>query len=173
MRRKIRGSSKYAILALTLAAAATSLVSVAPAASASGEECWKADAAELRLLEKVNQSRAENGLEPVTLDAEISKVAQHHSYQMKLRGTPFHTPTYKLNRRVTNFQTLGETVGKGSSVDSVHLAFMNSSAHRHVFLSEEFEHAGVGISYDGGRIWVTVLFEARTDPGTTMAMPDC
>jgi hypothetical protein len=50
---------------------------------------------------------------------------------------------------------------------------MNSPDHRENILFSQYRHVGVGTRMHGGRMWVTVLFEAKTDPGTTLPMPTC
>jgi uncharacterized protein YkwD len=82
--------------------------------------------------------------------------------------TLYHTPTDTLKRRVTRWTTLGENVGVGGTVTTLHTAFMGSSAHRSNILYSGFRHVGIGTSKSGGRLWVTVIFEARTDPGSPL-----
>jgi len=48
---------------------------------------------------------------------------------------------------------------------------MESSDHRSNVLHESFRNVGVGVAPDGDQIWITILFEAYDDPGTTMDMP--
>jgi uncharacterized protein YkwD len=85
----------------------------------------------------------------------------------------FHTPSPKLTHRVTHWVVLGENVGVGGSVDSLHTAFMNSPEHRDNILLPAFNHVGIGATKRGDRMWVTVLFEAATNPGTSLRMPTC
>jgi uncharacterized protein YkwD len=84
-----------------------------------------------------------------------------------------HTSESALRRRVTNWSTLGENVGVGGTVDSLHAAFMASPAHKDNVLYTSFRHVGIGVVERNGRMWVTVIFEAQTDPGTTLNMPNC
>lgn len=138
------------------------------------EECWTWDESELGFLERINEARRRHGLRAVDLDPELSKVAQHHSYHMKTEQRLYHTPAEKLRERVTNWELLGENVGRGSEVDSLHRSFMESDDHRQVVLNEEFRFVGIGVSHDEDQMWVTILLEARENPGTTMEMdPSC
>jgi uncharacterized protein YkwD len=50
---------------------------------------------------------------------------------------------------------------------------LHSPAHRHNILYSSFRHSGVGVSKRGGRMWVTVIFEASRNPGTRLRMPRC
>ena len=75
-----------------------------------------------------------------------------------------HTPSDKLQERVTKWSTLGENVGFGGDVDSLHKAFMNSPAHKANILFFSFKHVGVGVVKKDGLMWVTVIFEAAVRP---------
>ena len=136
------------------------------------EPCWKWDAAEREFAEKINQERERRDIPRVRLDPELSRVAQRHSYEMQSDQRLYHTPEETLRRRVTRWEILGENVGVGGSVDSLHRAFMESDEHRQIILYRDFNYVGVGVRYDPDRIWVTVIFEAYEDPGTTMDMPE-
>jgi uncharacterized protein YkwD len=50
---------------------------------------------------------------------------------------------------------------------------MDSSGHRANVLYNGFTHVGVGVVVRNDRMWVTMIFEGRTDPGTTLQMPRC
>jgi uncharacterized protein YkwD len=50
---------------------------------------------------------------------------------------------------------------------------MNSPEHRANILYNHFHYAGVGVVTKRGRMWVTVEFEARSDPGTRLSAPAC
>ena len=138
------------------------------------EECWTWDESELGFFERLNEERRRRGVGTVKLDPELSRVAQNHSYHMKTEQRLYHTPEDKLRERVTNWELLGENVGRGGDVDSLHRAFMESEAHRHVALHREFNYVGIGVSHQEGILWVTILMEGQDDPGTTMEMsPSC
>jgi hypothetical protein len=53
---------------------------------------------------------------------------------------------------VTRWRTLGENVGMGETVSSLHRAFMHSRAHRKN---------------------IPVVFEGERDPGTKLPPPPC
>ena len=68
---------------------------------------------------------------------------------------------------------LAENVGVGSSVTRVHSEFMRSSPHRANILYSRFRYFGLNVYRAHGRMWVTVEFESRRNPGTTLSMPRC
>lgn len=160
------------VLATTTLLAAT--YAVAPAqAQTRDNPCWKYRDAEKGFARRINAERASRNLGKLSLDPEISKAARVHTREMVRRSELYHTPSDKLRRRVTNWIVLGENVGVGGSVSSLHDAFMASPAHRDNVLEATYQHVGIGTKKADGRLWVTVIFEAVSDPGTTLRMPSC
>lgn len=146
----------------------------APAANASGDStCWSPKRAERAFTKKMNGARDPLGLGKLGLDPELSKVARVHTRDMVRANSLHHTPSKTLSRRVTNWVTLGENVGVGGTVSSLHQAFMASPTHKDNIVHTAYNHVGVGTKRANGKLWVTVVFEARTNPGTTLPMPSC
>jgi uncharacterized protein YkwD len=87
---------------------------------------------------------------------------------MDRKNRLYHTPSRKLRYRVTRWNLLGENVGVGRSVKSLHRAFMASPGHRENVMYSRFQHVGVGVRKDPDRIWVAIVFEAARNPGTRM-----
>lgn len=146
----------------------------AVAASSSDNQCWHYRKKERRFTRKMNSERDDSNRQALRLDPEISKVARKHTREMIRAATLQHTPSTTLARRVTNWSVLGENVGVGGSVSSLHDAFMNSPSHKDNILYSTFKHVGVGTKKDdSGRLWVTVIFEASKNPGTILSMPRC
>ena len=133
--------------------------------------CWQWGPAEQEFAAKINNERERREIPRLRLDPELSKVAQRHSWEMQEAQKLYHTPEDKLRARVTRWEILGENVGVGGSVESLHRAFMDSDEHRQIILHRPFNYVGVGVKQDGDRMWVTVIFEAYDDPGTTLEMP--
>ena len=146
---------------------------VAAEAGATNNACWDVRPKERGFARKLNAARANNGLGKLRLDPELSKAARVHTREMVVTEFLHHTADSALRNRVTNWNVLGENVGVGGTVDSLHIAFMNSPAHRDNILYGKFRHVGVGTRVKDGRLWVTVIFEAETNPGTTLRMPKC
>lgn len=144
------------------------------AAASNGSRCWKVSDSERGFVRKMNRSRANNDLGKLTLDPELSRAAQKHTIEMVDSDELFHTGLDRLGRWVTRWTTLGENVGYGGSVRSLHKAFMNSATHRANVLLGRFNHVGVSATRDSdGKLWVTIVFESTTNPGTTLRMPSC
>lgn len=149
-----------------------SLLPAGPAAAADNS-CWTYKRPEKGFNRKMNAARTNAGLAKLSLDPELSKAARVHTREMVKRNELYHTPSNRLASRVTNWIILGENVGVGSTVSSLHQAFMDSPAHRDNIMKVSFKHVGIGVLKKHGRMWVTVIFEAVTDPGTTLSMPKC
>jgi subtilisin family serine protease len=135
--------------------------------------CWTWDPEELDFATRMNDERAALGREGMTLDPELSRVAREHTQEMVGQNTLNHTSGTDLARRVTNWEILGENVGVGGSVTTLHAAFMASTAHRENILLPAFTHFGVGVQRTPEKMWVTVIFQSSEDPGTTLPMPSC
>lgn len=162
------------------AALLCALVVPSSAASSQDNQCWEYTKAERRFKKKVNAERVSDGLKKLRLDPELSKAARKHTKEMIQankknpdRGL-FHTTSEQFHKRVTNWTIIGENVGYGGSVSSLHVAFMDSPPHAHNVLTATFTNVGVGARRDNnGRMWVTFIFQGTGNPGTTLRMPTC
>ncbi len=145
------------------------LVSLVPGttASATGSGCNSLNRTERDFRKRINAARGESRgrLEG---DWDLNQVALKHTREMIARSRLYHTPEDSFRRRVTNWSMLGENVGAGDSVRQLHRAFMNSSAHRANAMNKTFNRIGVGALRANGRLWVTIIFEARSNPGSPL-----
>ena len=157
--------------------AAALFVGAAPAITAGAQTsqggCWEVKGPERGFTKRINKVRNISKRGMLRLDPELSRAARLHSREMAKQDKLYHTPSDKLGRRVTNWTILGENVGVGADVQSLHDAFMASPGHAENVLYDSFRHVGVGTVKQGGRLWVTVIFEAKTNPGTSLRMPRC
>jgi uncharacterized protein YkwD len=126
----------------------------------------------LQFWGSINDERVLAGKPRLRLDPELSRSAAEHTKEMAAGGVLNHTTSDAMKKRITDWQLLGENVGVGGAVSSLHVAFMNSPAHRANILND-YKYVGIGTKVDGGRLWVTVIFESYSDPGTTLPMPSC
>lgn len=142
-----------------------------PLRSLSGSSsCWNFKPSERAFARKMNEARAKRGLPKLRLDPELSKVSRVHTAEMIDKNLLHHATSAQLTSRVTNWRMLGENVGVGGGVASLHQAFMDSPAHKANILFG-FDYVGVGVTKSNGRMWVTVTFEKGANPGTTLKMP--
>jgi uncharacterized protein YkwD len=140
---------------------------IVPATTA-GAACYSNTSTERGFAGKINTARRANGKGTLRLDPQLSKAAKVHTREMVNRNLLHHTPTETLKRRVTNWMYLGENVGVGGTVTSLHGAFMDSPSHRANILYSGFRYVGIGAKQANGRLWVTVIFESRADPGSPL-----
>jgi uncharacterized protein YkwD len=115
-------------------------------------------APEGNLFDLVNQARRNHQRPPLRLGQTLSRKAHRHSARMAEAGTIFHHSCLSCLAPSSDWDAIGENVGVGSSVRSVHRALMNSRAHRRNILSRAFTRVGVGVVRSGGRVWVTEIF---------------
>jgi uncharacterized protein YkwD len=155
------------------ALAAFLLVGLVPAMStaARGAGCYEFKTSERRFAKRINRARRRAGVPKLRLDPQLSRVARRNSRAMATSRNLGHTPN--LGRLVTRWNKLGENVGAGGGVLSLHRAFMASSAHRANTVASSFRHVGVAVQRAGGLLWVTIVFQSRRNPGTTLRMPSC
>lgn len=160
-----------AILAVTLLATLMAPPVMAPAGS--NNTCWSWKRPEKKFIRRMNRARTTRLISKMRRDPELSKVARVHTRDMARAGTIFHQSSTQLGGRVVGWSLLGENVGVGATSKSLHKAFMNSPAHRENILRDTFNYVGVGTKRRDGRLYVTVVFQAVKNPGTTLSMPRC
>lgn len=114
---------------------------------------------EQKVVELTNEKRAEQGLSPLKIDKELSKVARKKSQDMAQNNYFSHnSPTYgspfdMMNQFGIEYRTAGENIAKGQpSPQEVVNAWMNSEGHRKNIMNENFTHIGVG-HVENGNVW--------------------
>jgi uncharacterized protein YkwD len=144
------------------------VLSVVAPATVADAACYSNNDNERSFASQLNAARRAAGKSSLRLDPQLSKAAKVHTREMVRRNVLYHTPTDALKRRVTNWVELGENVGVGGTTTSLHGAFMDSPAHRSNILYSNFRYVGIGAKQAHGRLWVTVIFESRADPGSPL-----
>ena len=147
------------------------LAALIPATSASSATCWSYSTKERSFSKKINKARDRHDVGRLKLDPELSKVAMKQTKTMIDKNLLHHTPN--LGNRVTRWRMLAENVGYGGTVGSLHTMFMRSSGHKKNILNGQYKFVGVGAKKARGYLWVTVVFQATRNPGTTLYMPKC
>ena len=158
-------SAMKRLFAVMMAGAVLSVLSPVTVADAA---CYVNNDNERGFASKLNAARRAAGKSSLKLDPQLSKAAKVHTREMVNKNLLYHTPTETLKRRVTNWVQLGENVGVGGTVTSLHGAFMDSAAHRSNILYSGFRYVGIGAKKAHGRLWVTVIFESQADPGSPL-----
>lgn len=129
---------------------------------ASAAEVGDGPGAEGEFTALIGQERAARGLGGLTTSAELVDVARRHAARMAADKDLRHNPN--LQSEVQNWEVLGENVGRGPSVESIHRAFMDSESHRAQILEPRYTEVGVGVVWSDGEIWVAQVFRKPQAP---------
>ncbi len=124
--------------------------------------------AEQGFLSKINSSRSANGLPPVSMDGNLRSHARSHTDDMIAAGKIYHSTSAELQAAAgSGWSKLGENVGRGGTVSSLHDAFMNSSGHRANILGD-YNYVGIGAeTAPDGKLYVTVVFMKKGSTAAT------
>ena len=145
--------------ALVAAATAALLLASAPTSASTS--------AEAGFVSRLNDERTSSGLGAVTVKTDLTQVAREWSRQMAAAGTISHDPN--LPEKISGWTVLGDNVGKGPTVSSIHRAFMDSDTHRHIILEGRFNQVGVGVVQSGSTLYVTQIFARRASDRSSPA----
>lgn len=146
-------------VAVSVVATAVAVLGTVPASAASSDEA--------RLLELTNQVRAANGLSALSINAQVTLVAQRWATTLAERGVLSHNES--LPSQVAGWKELGENVGVGGTVDAVHAGFVASPTHRANIVESAFTQVGFGIVRPDARIFVVIVYMQPALSATTVA----
>jgi len=133
--------------ALVLAALLTGAVTARPAGATNVEDTF---------TDRLNNARSSRGIPQLTTRAHLVAVAREQAARMASRNTLYHNPN--LTSDVNNWRWVGENVGYGPDALTVHVAFMNSPAHKANILDRDYSEVGIGAVVSNGRVWVAEVF---------------
>lgn len=143
------------------------MLSVSPAGASASDEA--------SFVAQVNAARAAKGLSALTVDSQLVSLARGWSNKMNAgvcgEGNNICHAS-PISAGVTHtWAKLGENVGTGPDVNSVMDAFIASPGHYANIIDPEFTHIGIGVVWDGARLYVTQRFmslqQAQPAPTTT------
>lgn len=113
---------------------------------------------EQAFLSAINSTRSANGLGPLQMDGSLRSHARNHTADMIAAGEIFHSSSAELQSAAgSGWSKLGENVGRGGSVSSLHQAFLDSPAHKANILGD-YNYVGIGTDTASGVLYVTVVF---------------
>ena len=113
---------------------------------------------EAGFLARLNDLRTSQGLPALASNSALTGVARVWAASMAAAGTISHNPSL-ASQGPSNWARLGENVGMGMDVPSVHNAFVNSPAHYRNMVDAGFDSVGIGVVRNGsGVLFVTVNF---------------
>ncbi|CAG9621702.1 CAP domain-containing protein [Sutcliffiella rhizosphaerae] len=134
-----------------------------PKQSANEQAAGQVSEFEKKVVELTNAERAKQGLSPLKLDTELSKVAKEKSKDMqKNKYFSHNSPTYgspfdMMKQYGINYRTAGENIAQGQrSPEEVVNAWMNSEGHRANIMNGNYTHIGVG-HVEQGNYWTQMF----------------
>ena len=155
--------SLFAIAAILLAVAAMTPLVLPRTANAS-------PSMEQQFISNINALRSSRGLPSLAVHSNLTAKARSWAQNMAGAGHIYHSD---LQSGITaNWKRLGENVGVGSDVNSLHNAFVASPTHYENLVDPTFTHVGVGVFVGSdGTVWVAEEFMQLMDstPATTRA----
>jgi len=111
--------------------------------------------AEQKMVNLVNEARAQNNLPPLTVDMQLANVARtkaqdmidnnYFSHNSPKYGSPFDM----MKSFGIKFVQAGENIAGNQSVENAENALMNSPGHRQNILNPNYTHIGIGIKAGG------------------------
>jgi uncharacterized protein YkwD len=125
-------------------------------------------AEEKATFELTNKARAENKLQPLTLNAVLIKAARAHSANMAKQGKMSHVlddknPADRVKEAGYKYSLSGENLAVSDNVPTAVIfeSWMKSKAHRENILREEFRDIGMGVVRAAdGKLYYTQVFGA-------------
>lgn len=126
-------------------------------------------ASEAGFLAEINASRSAQGLAPLSVDGGLRSHARNHTQDMMDADKIYHSSSAELQAAAgSGWSKVGENVGRGGTVSSLHAAFMGSSGHRANILGD-YNYVGIGTGTADGTLYVTVVFmkKGSTQPPAT------
>ncbi|MCA9600534.1 MAG: CAP domain-containing protein [Polyangiales bacterium] len=114
-----------------------------------------------RILELVNQTRAQHGLPALAQNPRLALQADVWAERLAELGALSHSNGQGYIWE-TDPGTGGEIVGYGTSIEQVHQGYLNSPPHLANILNPSFRSAGGGYAEAGGRVYTVVQFHSST-----------
>ena len=102
----------------------------------------------------LNADRAKNGLAPLKLNSQLTKLGENYAKDMIQRNFFAHTdpdgksPFDRMAKAGISYKSAGENLAINTNVTTAETAFMNSSGHRANILNSSYTDVGVGVAYD-------------------------
>lgn len=116
----------------------------------------------------LNADRAKNGLAPLKLNSQLTKLGENYAKDMIQRNFFAHTdpdgnsPFDRMAKAGISYKSAGENLAINTNVTTAETAFMNSSGHRANILNSSYTDVGVGVAYDSkGSAYVVQEFVGK------------
>ncbi|NLA37154.1 MAG: CAP domain-containing protein [Actinobacteria bacterium] len=140
---------------------------VADAAPSGRSQQW-GPSEEAAFVAKINDLRSSQGLAPLSIDGELTEQSRRWAEQMRQRGGISHAPDLSVGV-TADWGLIGENVGVGGDVESLFQAFVDSPGHYKNLVDPTYRFVGVGVAWDGNRMFTTHRFMALRSPAPAAA----
>ena len=112
---------------------------------------------EATFVAEINALRAARGVKPVEMNGALTDVARQWAYKMALDGGISHRSDLSVGAP-SSWTFLGENVGLGVDVHSLHEAFIASPTHYANLVDPRFDSVGIGVVMVGSTMFVAQEF---------------
>lgn len=143
------------LIALALTASVLVMMSGVAEASPSHEH----------LYASINSERTARGLGALARDPLAQSAAQAQADRMAAQGRMYHSTNLAGSFPRRSWVKLGENVGFGPEVGSIHVALTRSAAHMANMLGD-YDKVGVGVAQADGRTYVSEVFVKSSTKAT-------
>lgn len=116
-----------------------------------------------QFLNLLNRARASEGHKALRRVEGVNNVAREWAHVMAVDNELKHRSSLREPFN-GNWRLLGENVGVGYGVESLHKGFMDSPGHRANIMGD-YDYVGIGVALAGSRAWVAFNF-VKGDPAT-------
>lgn len=165
-------------MAVSIALTGTSLAVLAAPANAVTQVSTQVssnEAAKTELLQRINDYRAANGLQPLKINTDVTNVAQAWSDKTASAGGFKHNPDY-ATQVPAGHSYIAEIIGVNESPEGIMLGWINSEEHNNVLLEPKATEIGLGYAYQGnpageypGNYYTTAIFANYSSTENTVA----
>lgn len=143
---------RSAALVAAASAAVVTLTGLVAAPSAQASDAGS----ERAFVSSINDARHDAGRRALSTSSDLTSVARAWAERMASSNVLKHNPN--LTSQVTGWRYVGENVGVGGDVTSLHAAFMASAPHKANILDTDYTQIGIGVAMGHGRMWVVEVF---------------
>lgn len=142
-----------------------SMVGLSATASAASDPGAEGD-----FVARANSLRASQGLPALSVNGTLVAKARGWAEHMAAVGALSHSNL--ADGAPSDWRRLGENVGRGPSVDSIHNALVGSPEHYRNLTDPGFRSVGVGVVNANGTYYVAEVFmESASQPAPTTSAP--
>ena len=114
---------------------------------------------ETDFINRINALRKTKGVAQLRVNVNLTDKAREWAGRMATQDRIWHS---RPSDGVTaNWQKLGENVGVGGSIASLHQAFVQSPRHYDNLVDPVFRHIGLGVATANGKTFVSEVFMQR------------